>query len=158
MKTIIVYTTKYGCTEKAVNVLKTKLSGEVSAVNLKKAGEPDLGQYDVVILGGSIYMGNIQKEMKEYATRNVASLLKKKVGLFICAGAPDLQARVKELETAFPQELFSHAAQKEVFGGEITYEKLGFLEKTIMKAVKGDKNNYSDLSEEKIDAFAKAIS
>jgi len=158
MKTLILYTTKYGCAEKAAAILKTKLAGEVSMANIKKERIPELEQYDAIVLGGSIYMGNIQKEMKEYAAANLSTLLKKKVGLFICAGSPDLNAREKELEASFPSELFNHAAGKEVLGGEITYEKLSFLERTIMKAVKGDKNSTSDLSQEKIEELAKAIS
>lgn len=36
MKCLIVYATKYGTTEKAVNLLKAKLGGEVTLVNIAK--------------------------------------------------------------------------------------------------------------------------
>lgn len=62
MKTIIIYTTKYGCAEKAAYLLRSKLGEGTEAVNLMHAKEPLLDKYDTVILGGSIYFGKIQKK------------------------------------------------------------------------------------------------
>lgn len=103
-------------------------------------------------------MGRIQKQLTDYISKNISALLHKRTGLFVCAGSPDAAARIKELESSFPSELYAKAACKKVFGYEINYEKLGFLEKTIMKAVKGDKESVSDISEENIAAFAKMMS
>ena len=158
MKTIIIYTTKYGTAEKSAKMLESKINGEVRLVNIMKDDAPQIDEYDNVILGGSIYVGRIQKEMTEYVTANLQSLLKKRTGLFICAGSPDMAAREKELDTSFPSELYNVAVCKEVFGSEICFNKLKFFEKFMMKAVKGDKNDSSDLSEEKINNFAKVMS
>ena len=90
-------------------------------------------------------MGRIQKQLTDYVSKNISALLNKRMGLFVCAGSPDAAARIKELESSFPSELYGKAVCKKVFGYEINYEKLGFLEKTIMKAVKGDKESVSDI-------------
>lgn len=66
MKTLIAYATKYGTTEKCANILAQKLSSEAELVNLKKARTIDLNQYDSVIIGGSVMMGRIRKEVKEF--------------------------------------------------------------------------------------------
>lgn len=157
MKSIIIYSTKYGSVEKAAKTLKSKMSGEVLLVNVIKETVPSLDEYDNVILGGSIYMGKTQKELTNYISKNLPLLMNKRIGLFICAGLPDPQARAKELASAFPPELYDHAVCKEILGHEINYEKINFFDKMVMKAVKGDKNSSSQFYEDKIDNFAKAI-
>ncbi len=156
MKTIIVYTTKYGSVKKAAEILSSKLSGEVLQKNLTKEKAPDLKEFDNVILGGSIYIGKIQKTLTRYINANLPVLLQKNIGLFICAGEPE-PVRTRELEDSFPPELFNHAKAKEVFGHEFNYEKLNFLDKFIMRTVKKVTTSSSDLSEEKIENFANAI-
>lgn len=64
MKTLIVYGTKHGTTEKCSKFLKDKLSGEVVIINIKKENMPDITTFNNIIIGGSIYMGQIQKEVK----------------------------------------------------------------------------------------------
>lgn len=157
MKSIIIYTTKHGYVEITVQVLESKMDGQVTSVNIMKENPPSLEEYDNVILGGSIYMGRIQKKMSDYISKNLPQLMSKRIGLFICAGSPDPKARVKELESAYPAELYNHAVTKEVFGYEINFEKLGFFEKLVMKAVTGDKSNISELCEDNIANFAKAM-
>ena len=51
MKILILYASKYGCTEDCSNYLKDKLNQEVKTINLKDAGSVDLQQYDWVIIG-----------------------------------------------------------------------------------------------------------
>lgn len=157
MKTIIIYTTKYGSVKKATEILSSKLSGEVLQKNLSKEKVPDLKEFDNVILGGSIYIGKMQKTLTKYINASLPVLLQKKIGLFICAGEPDLAVRTRELENSFPPELFNHAAAREVFGHEFNYEKLNFLDKFIMRTFKGVTESSFDLSEEKIENFANAI-
>lgn len=157
MNTIIIYATKYGCAEKAARLLRAGLDGEVSLVNVMKEAVPALDPYDCVVLGGSIYMGKMQKQLKSYVSDKLPLLLKKRVGLFICAGLPQPEARKAELEGSFPPELYKHAICKEVFGHEMDYERMSFLDRTIMRAVTGSKESSFSLSEEKIEDFAKVL-
>jgi len=156
VRTIIVYTTKYGCVEKAVNILKSKMAGDVSDVNLAKEKAPSLEPFDNVILGGSIYVGKIQKALTKYIDSNLRVLLSKRVGLFICAAQPE-PVSTKELEDNFPAELFNHAVVKEVFGHEYRLDKTGFINKVILRKVAGVTESASALSEEKITSFAMAM-
>ncbi|MHB9142378.1 MAG: flavodoxin domain-containing protein [Paludibacter sp.] len=156
MRSLIIYATKYGCVEKAANMLKSKMNGEVFLVNITEEKVPSLDDFDNVILGGSIYIGKIQKTLTNYIKSNLPFLLHKRIGLFICAGESE-PVRTKELAEAFPAELFNHAAAKEVFGHELCYEKLNVLDKLIMRSIKGVTKSSSDLSEQKIENFAKTI-
>ncbi|MBU7006913.1 flavodoxin domain-containing protein [Phosphitispora fastidiosa] len=156
MKTLIIYTTKYGCTEKAASILKSKMTGEVSVANIAREKAPSLEPFDNVILGGSIYVGKIQKALTKYIDNNLPVLLGKRVGLFICAGQPEPVCS-KELEDSFPEELFKHAVVKEVFGHEYRLEKVSFIHKMILRKVAGVTESASALSEEKITSFAKVM-
>lgn len=69
MKTLIVYGTKHGTTEKCSKLLKDKLSGEVVIINIKKENMPDITAFNNIIIGGSVYMGQIQKEVKKFLYR-----------------------------------------------------------------------------------------
>ncbi len=153
MKAIIMYTSKYGCTEKAAYLLKTQLGEETEVVNLMHAKEPSLDRYDTVILGGSIYFGKIQKEMTEYILKNQTELRDKRLGLFICAGSKREQA-VQELKTSFPEELFNKAVAKEIFGDEIYVQKLSLMDKFVLRMIKGKDLTGSGLSKETIEKFA----
>ena len=62
MKNLIIFTTKHGCVEKCSTLLQQKLHGETTMVNLKKDVIPDLEGFQNIILGGSIYVGKIQKD------------------------------------------------------------------------------------------------
>ena len=57
MKPIIVYTSKYGSTEKYANWLSEAL--QCPAKNLKSAKAKEFSAYDTVIYGGGIYAGRI---------------------------------------------------------------------------------------------------
>lgn len=156
MKTIIIYTSKYGCTEKAAYLLKNQLGEETEVVNLMLAKEPALERYDTVILGGSIYYGKIQKQMMEFTSKYQNELSKKRIGLFICAGAKGEQA-AQELKSSFPEKLYDQSITKEVFGDEIYEEKFTLLDRLVLRMVKGKGMSVNGLSKETIERFALAI-
>lgn len=157
MKILIIYATKYGCAQKAVTLLKSRLSENVSSVNIMKDKVPELKDYDTVILGGSIYVGKIQKQMYNYMLKHAEELKTKRLGLFICAGEEDPAIIEKQIKASFPDELLSHAIIKESFGGILSIEKISFIEKHMIRIVKGIKEGYARLSEDSIDKFARNI-
>ncbi|AHV97662.1 flavodoxin domain-containing protein [Paenibacillus sabinae] len=153
MKTLILFTTRHGCTTKAAGLLQARMGQGTDAVNLMTDSVPELSEYETVILGGSIYYGGIQKQMTEFINKEQSRLASKKIGLFICAAEPEEKAR-KELEGAFPDVLRTRAAAADVFGDELDYSKLSLPERLIFRAVKGKSKKGKGLSLEKIDRFA----
>ena len=156
MKNLIVFTTKYGSVEKSSQLLKEKLHGETTIVNLKKDSVPDLQDFDNIILGGSIYVGKIQKEMTVFVNAHLDKLLQKRVALFICAGEQG-ETLLTELKGAFPEKLYDHAISKEVFGDEVYIDRINFLEKLALRFAKKVTESYSNLSEENITKLAEAV-
>ncbi|WP_139904707.1 flavodoxin domain-containing protein [Clostridium thermarum] len=163
MGTLIIYATKYGCTERCAKSLSAKLSGKVDLLNIKNGQTPDITKYDKIIIGGSIYAGRIQKSIKDFCINNHSILRNKKLGLFICCGfAENFQ---QYLTNSFSKELLEAAVSKQCFGGELNLENMKFFDrlvtKMITKAVNKSDTNHKSLTPmilaDNISQLAKAI-
>ncbi|MBN2092337.1 flavodoxin domain-containing protein [candidate division KSB1 bacterium] len=152
MKTLIVYTTSHGCTEKCAFKIKGKLSGEVEIIDLKKSKIINLSQYETVIIGGSIHAGRIQGRVQKFAKQNLAALLQKKLGLFLCCMEENENAR-QQFDNAFLPELREHASAHGLLGGEFNFDKMNFFERAIIRKISKINENVSKISEAAIDKF-----
>lgn len=156
MKTIIVYSSTHGTTEKIIGILKQKLTGEVETVDLKKSTSLNIESYDRVIIGGSIHAGSLQSKVKEYVEKHLSSLLKKEIGLFIVCMYECDQAQ-KQFENAYPEELRSASLANGLFGGEFLFEKMNFFERLIVKKVSGFSSTVSRIDHDAIGTFIEAF-
>ena len=152
MKNLIVYATKHGTVKKCAEMLKVKLNDETVLANVKEE-VPDLDNFDNVILGGSIYIGKIQKKLYNYAKDNLSQLSKKKVAVFICSG----EDNPEYITTSFPEELLNHAVSKQLFGGELILENLNFFTRFLMRRIMKIKNGYSRIKKSNISELADNI-
>lgn len=133
MNTLIIYASKHGTADKCAQELSQKLRGRVDLCNIKKGKLPELSQYERVIIGGSIYVGRIQKEISEFCANNIASLKQKKVGLFLCC--MNKKEYDTQIKNAFPKELIDMATSIGNFGGEFRIKEMNFLERAAIKMV-----------------------
>ncbi|HSG27485.1 MAG TPA: flavodoxin domain-containing protein [Candidatus Krumholzibacterium sp.] len=156
MKTIIVYMTKHGCTEKAAGALESLLSGPTTVVNLKDDKNPSFDQFDSVIIGGSIHVGQIQKKVRKFCEKNLDRLLEKRLGLYICCMETGEKAR-EEFDQAFDPRLREHASATGLFGGEFDFTRMNFLEKKIIQRVAEFTENVSRVDEDSIREFARMM-
>lgn len=168
MNTLLLYATKYGCTEKCAKKLSQRLTGHVDVKNIKELKQSNLQMYDKIIIGGSIYMGKIQLKIKKFCKDNISLLEKKKIALFLCCMFTGEKAE-ENLKKAFPEELYTNAIVKDYFGGEMNFKQMSFLDKQITKMVatasKSDENlpkidldnGSSFLSFERIAKFADVV-
>lgn len=156
MKTLIVFASTHGCTEKVSNELKQHFEGEVKVVNLKKEPRPELKNINRVIIGGSIHAGQIQKSVKEFCSENLETLSDKELGLFICCMEQGKTAQ-KQLLESYPEELLQKAKATSVLGGEFDFEKMNFIQKMIIRKVAHIKNSVSRLDYEAIRLFSKRM-
>ncbi|MDP3386289.1 MAG: flavodoxin domain-containing protein [Eubacteriales bacterium] len=156
MKTLIAYASKYGCTEKCAQLLEKELNGDVTMLDLKKVSSVNLDTFDNIIIGGSIYISKIQKEVTAFCMNNLNELSRKNIGLFIC-GMQEKEIIATELDSNYPPELLERAVVKASFGGEFTIEKMNFLEKTIVKKIAKTTVSKSEIDEDAIRHFAQRI-
>lgn len=161
MNYLVIYASKYGITEKAVGILKEEIleSGDhkVTTVNIKKNGVPKLESFDFVVLGSSIYIGSINKRLKNYIEENKEALLGKRTGVFICGSAPTLEALEKEMNLNIEKNVLENAEARSFFGFGYNIEGMGFLDKMMIKKVAKITVNEEHLDKEAIAEFAKKI-
>ena len=154
MKTLILYASKHGGTRDIANRL-TALFSDAHAHDLKAPGVPSLADYDLVIIGSSLYAGAIRKEARVYMESNVYSLRNKKLGLFLCG--LDLEDSEQYFKENFPAALLETAAATAFLPGVYDPGKATFLDKLMLKIAKKD-SGYIDMTDDaKVQAFADAL-
>lgn len=153
MKVLIVFTSSHGTTEKAAHMLCELISGEVDILDLKVNANPDILQYDAVIIGASIHAGAISRKEKKFITHNQDLLATKKIGLFLCCMWEGEVAQ-EQFEKAFPKALRDISIANGLFGGEFVFKKMNFIEKQIVKIVNGATEDVSKLDIDAIKEFA----
>ncbi len=151
MSSVILYTTKYGTVAKCAGLLKEKASLDIEIIDIKEAPDFDIKPFRCVILGASVYVEKIQKEMIAFCERNREELLKKKIGLYICSG--DTGRAGKRYLKLFGKEIHNHASSKKLFGSEIYWKKMNPLEKLAMRVIRKSKENSSDIEMSAINEF-----
>ncbi len=153
MKTVIIYASSHGTTEKAAKILGEKINGEVTIVDLKKVKNPEIKEFEQVILGGSIHVGTIQRKVTNFIKRFENELLTKRLGLFLCC-MREGELATSQFEQAYPEALRKHSRTSGLFGGEFLFGNMNFIEKTIIKKMKGNTVDVTKLDEEAIQQFA----
>jgi len=154
MKSLIVYCSSHGTTEKVVGLLSEQLTGEITSVDLNK-GETwmDLEDYDAVIIGGSIHAGMIQRRIKRFIQAHHDELLVRELGLFLVC-MHEGKVAIEQFNNAFPLELRKNSVALGLFGGEFLVSKMNFFERQVVKKVDGITTDKSKLDVESILEFA----
>jgi menaquinone-dependent protoporphyrinogen oxidase len=156
MKTLIVYASTHGTTEKvAHSIARSMNNGHVEVINLKKDNPFDLSVYDRVIVGGSIHAGQLQGRVKQFCEKNMLQLLEKPLGLFLCCmNEPEYQA---QFERAFPELLRKHASSSKIMGGEFLFDKMNFFQRLVVKKISGISESVSRIDEKAVVEFVKEM-
>ena len=158
MKTLIAYASKHGTTKKAVEKLAEELTGDIVILNLedKSAFKTRIEDFDRIIIGGSIYIGKIQKSVRNFCESNQEKLLNiEKLGLFICCGSEEKD--MEQLANSFPDKLIEKAQVKGYFGYEYDLKKVGFIQRTMLKKAAGVEESESNIKYDNISKFAEEI-
>ena len=136
MKSVLVYSSKYGFTEEIVKKIQSQVQGECALINLRQPNDVEklVKESDMIVVGGPIYIGGLLKEVKQFLMHHQADLLQKRLGLFI-TGMHEHNEIEKELEINFSQELRDHAQFVVWVGGEFNFDKLKFMDKMIVKKI-----------------------
>lgn len=152
MKTLILYSTTYGYAEEIAKSIASRYP-DATLQNIQKNKNVDLNPYDHVILGGSIYIGKVHKDLAAFAATHESELLTKKLGLYICCLFGDKY--MEEMKANFPLSLIEHAYATENFGGKLQNDKMSFMHKMIMTMVAKSEQGKEPIAAypERVDAF-----
>lgn len=151
-KIAIVYASRHGCTGKCARELQKKLERSSEIYHLKKDPLPDLSSFNAIIIGGSIHIGKMSTRVRDFVSQNLTLLLGKKIGLFVCCMEEGEKAR-EQFRNAYPETLLAHAAATGIFGGELDFERMNWLERSIMRK-RDIQSSVSNIDHEAIREFA----
>ena len=141
MKTLIVYVSKTGTTEKCAGILGQSLK-DVTIINLTAIQNEDINKYDLIIIGSPIRMGMIHKKVKEFINKNAEILKNKKVAYFICCGFAENY-----------KQYFEQNISKELLEKQKGFDKL--IVKIVSKNIEQDRE--IKILNENIDRFIEKV-
>lgn len=129
-KRIVIYTSKYGSTEKYAKWLAEAL--KCPAKKQKDAGAPDLEAYDTVLYGGGIYAGRIEGFQK--FLKSLGSGKNKKLILFLVGikDTVEMDAYQKVADQNIPQE-WRKVFQIFALHGDQLFSKMNTVHKMMMR-------------------------
>jgi len=145
LKTLIVYATRYGATkgtaEEIARILKEERM-DVRVANAKEEEIPGISEYQLVIVGSGMSMGNWGKEAEDFVKKFQKELESKKFALFISSlkpledrmGKPDQSARTRKI--GLDDKILKYNLKPIIigfFGGVLDYNKMGFLTRKAME-------------------------
>jgi menaquinone-dependent protoporphyrinogen oxidase len=156
VKTLIAYRSKYGTTAACARTIAARIGSGAALADLADARDVSVSEYDTVLIGGSIYGGKIQRQVVTFAERNRGALLQKRVGLFLCCLSQGEEA-LMQLQSAFPDWLLAHSFARVLPGGEISYDKLTFFDRLLLRRLSHLAGDLKRLKPETLDELAAAV-
>ncbi len=157
MKALVVYGSKRGGTEGLAQMVGQALTDQGIDVTVRSAAgrAPDVGAYDVVVIGGALYANRWHKDARQFVRREAKALRATKVWLFSSGPIGDDAPPASEMEPV-PQVRRAMdrvgAVAHTTFGGRLTPTAKGFPASAMAKKMAGDWRD-----EESVRLWAKAI-
>ena len=149
MKLLIVYSTKYGVSRRCAEMLADKLSAkmQVSVYDINDT-PPSPSGFDAAVVGGSIRMLRINKNLKAYLKQYASELSNMPTALFLCCGFSENFDDYVSM--VFPKSV-SASLGIHCFGGELKPDKLRGLDKFLVKRIRSSMQ-YRDFDDPDPDA------
>ena len=135
IKILILYASKHGTTERCAETLADRLRGsnEIVLHDANKGLPPSPDGFDTVILGSSVRMGAVSKNIKKYIKQNMERLNEIPCAVFLCCGFPD----------EFDEYVDSQFSRKFIpsygfhcFGGELKPKNVKGFERILVKMIR----------------------
>lgn len=156
MNTLIVYTSRYGSTKDSVQKLAASIHGTVDMVDICREKIPELGQYQVVIVGGPVMAGRVPRKIRSFVKKYATELASRKLGLFVAALARYDRA-MEYLAGSFPAQLRAQAFACETFGGLLELGKVNVIHRIMLKRFAGIMWSRNHINPAGIERMAAAV-
>jgi menaquinone-dependent protoporphyrinogen oxidase len=145
MKALVAYGTRYGSTTGIAEKIRSVLERndiEVDLVNLGKERVTGLEEYEFIVIGSGIQVGNWTKESLRFLEKNAVEINQKKHALFVTSGL----ARDKSKQEEYTEQYLNQVAEKYglnpisvgLFVGSFDMNKYNFPVKLLMKVMTKD--------------------
>ncbi|MDR2866495.1 MAG: hypothetical protein LBV13_03725, partial [Methanomassiliicoccaceae archaeon] len=80
MRTAVVFTSKFGTTQRTAEYIAKALNADL--FDLGK-GAPAIAEHEMIVLGSGIYAGNMSKRMRTFVS-DLGAMNDKRLALFVC--------------------------------------------------------------------------
>lgn len=157
MSILIAYAGNNSTTSECAQLLADKLQ-DSHIINLSK-DNPDVSNYDTVIIGSCIRFNNIQADVTNFIRDNIELLMKKNTAIYLCCGFPEKANQY--LLHNFPKKLLNKSVSIQCFGGKLKVKPYRLHDQLIMKMVKKnfklEKRELTQINYENIQEMADEI-
>lgn len=151
MKTIVVYSSRTGFTERYARWIAEELECECKTI--KAVNEKLLAEYDCIIYGGWMMASNISDMVR---LRKMKGLEDKKMVVFaVGITSMDSEDSIKRIEEMNFAPVESSRIPFFYFEGGIDYEKMGFMNKKMLGAMRKSLNKKEHLTSEESELLGK---
>ena len=134
MKTLVVYASKKGYAKECARHVADGIGSDSIAVQVgREANTANIDNYEAVIVGGSIHMGNLSGSLKSWLANHAQELLEKPLGLFVCGLGEEEQEQY--FTKNFPSELLEHAKIKCYLGASLILKQYNPIIRAMMKKI-----------------------
>lgn len=146
MNILITVASKHGSTREIAGVIAQEIRSAGHNVDLHDAAKaPAPDDYDAVVAGSAIYIGNWMSEAQEYVARHHQQLAQRPVWLFSSGPLgeeyPQDMGKPQNLDELITQ---TAARDHQVFVGRLDKSDLGLGERLISRAVKAPEGDFRD--------------
>lgn len=158
-KTLFVYATRHGFTQSCVDWMMQHCSGDCQSLNLTKSpsiSANELESYENILVGGSIHVGDVQKQVKQFIGEHQNLLSKRKVGLFLSC-MDEGEVAQADFEKAFPQWIRSHATAVAFTGAAFYFDRMNLLERWIIKRIQHSSDTVEHHKYDEMKAFLRKL-
>lgn len=133
MKILIVYSSVWGVSKQCAQMLADMLCDkhEVSVFSIENAPSP--AGFDVAVVGGSVRMGRLNRQLRSYLKNNAEALSGMNTALFMCCGLSENFDDYVALQ--FPTSVIPSLGIH-YFGGELKPEKLKGFDRIAVKMMR----------------------
>ncbi len=138
-----------GTTRECATLLADELKNHSVEIFEIGKNEPDIGDFDVVVVGFPIMMGRALKNAKNYIKANKDALKNAKTAYFICCGFVDCFEEYAE--KCILAELREVAIDISCLGGSLDPTRFRGLNKFVVKAVRAEILGGGDNADERKD-------
>ena len=147
-KILIAYASRLGSTGDVAQAIGEELTARGNVVDVKLVKDVrDISPYRTILVGSAVRMGRWLPEAVEFLEHNVNSLASKPVSYFtVCMtmhqDTPGNRARAQTITSA--ARSVREPAAEGFFGGRMDFDKLSFMEQTILRAKKTPEGDFRD--------------
>ena len=145
MKVLVCAASKYRATSEIAQAVADVMAGrgcEVTVLPPEKVGAVE--EFDAVVLGSAVYMGQWLKPARELAARSAAALGARPVWLFSSGpiGEPAKPADNPVDVTKILQA--TNARDHQVFAGKLAKKHLSFPDRAVVSAIRAQEGDFRD--------------